>query len=110
MTKYGSLPLNTYANGGIANRAQMAIFGEGRKPEAYVPLPDGRSIPVTMMGAGGGGVSVEQHMHFHGDGKTSVETDASGDKGRQLSSMLKDAALQVIAEQKRPGGLLYERA
>ncbi|SFV14512.1 Phage-related minor tail protein [Methylobacterium sp. 174MFSha1.1] len=48
MTSRGALPLNRYANGGVANSPQMAIFGEGRGPEAYVPLPDGRSIPVSM--------------------------------------------------------------
>ncbi|REF69651.1 tape measure protein [Paracoccus versutus] len=42
------LPMRAYAAGGIANSPQMAIFGEGDMPEAYVPLPDGRSIPVTI--------------------------------------------------------------
>jgi len=50
MSSQGALPLNRYAGGGIANSPQMAIFGDGRGPEAYVPLPDGRSIPVTMRG------------------------------------------------------------
>lgn len=48
MTDSGSAPLKTYSTGGIANSPQMAVFGEGSKPEAYVPLPDGRTIPVTM--------------------------------------------------------------
>jgi len=34
-----------YAKGGIANRP--SIFGEAG-PEAAVPLPDGRTIPVTI--------------------------------------------------------------
>lgn len=54
MTSQGPLPLRAYASGGIANSPQLALFGEGRMPEAYVPLPDGRSIPVTMEGQGGG--------------------------------------------------------
>jgi len=54
MTAQGKVPLNKYAGGGVANSAQLAVFGEGSTPEAYVPLPDGRSIPVTMDGAGGG--------------------------------------------------------
>lgn len=54
MTAAGSLPLNKYSYGGIANSAQVAVYGEGRKPEAYVPLPDGRTIPVTMASGGGG--------------------------------------------------------
>ncbi|MFH1806825.1 MAG: hypothetical protein ABID63_18245 [Pseudomonadota bacterium] len=46
------LPMRAYASGGIANSPQLAMFGEGSMPEAYVPLPDGRSIPVTMQGGG----------------------------------------------------------
>lgn len=41
-----------FANGGIADRA--SIFGEAG-PEAAVPLPDGRTIPVTLKGGGAGG-------------------------------------------------------
>lgn len=51
MTSGGPMPLRAYANGGIAKSPQLALFGEGSRPEAYVPLPDGRSIPVTMSGA-----------------------------------------------------------
>lgn len=47
MTQSGPLALRKYASGGIANSAQVAIYGEAG-PEAYVPLPDGRSIPVTL--------------------------------------------------------------
>lgn len=54
MTAAGSLPLNAYAGGGVASKPQMALFGEGKTPEAYVPLPDGRHIPVAMQGSGGG--------------------------------------------------------
>lgn len=53
MTPRGPLPLRKYATGGIANTPQMAVFGEGRMNEAYVPLPDGRTIPVTLDGGGG---------------------------------------------------------
>ena len=48
MTAGGPLALHAYAGGGIARRPQLALFGEGRMPEAFVPLPDGRSIPVTV--------------------------------------------------------------
>ncbi|GHD42228.1 hypothetical protein GCM10017083_06990 [Thalassobaculum fulvum] len=48
MTAGGPLELHRYASGGIAHRPQLALFGEGRMPEAFVPLPDGRSIPVTV--------------------------------------------------------------
>ena len=48
MTKDGPLPLRKYASGGIADSPQVAVFGEGSSPEAFVPLPDGRSIPVRF--------------------------------------------------------------
>lgn len=50
MTQWGPADLRTYAGGGIANSPQIAIYGEGSQNEAYVPLPDGRTIPVTMTG------------------------------------------------------------
>lgn len=50
MTGMGPAKLNKYANGGIARSPQVSLFGEGSRPEAYVPLPDGRTIPVTMSG------------------------------------------------------------
>ena len=50
MTSAGAAPLKRYAQGGIANRPQLALYGEGSKPEAYVPLPDGRRIPVALQG------------------------------------------------------------
>ena len=48
MTSAGPMPLRAYSRGGIARSPQFALHGEGGIPEAYVPLPDGRSIPVTM--------------------------------------------------------------
>jgi len=59
MTPDGPLPLRPYANGGIANSPQLAVFGEGRTNEAFVPLPDGRTIPVTIKGKNGGVQSVK---------------------------------------------------
>jgi lambda family phage tail tape measure protein len=48
MTSNGPLKLQTYARGGIADKPQLALFGEGSRPEAFVPLPDGRRIPVAL--------------------------------------------------------------
>lgn len=52
MSSMGSVPLRKYAAGGIARSPQMALYGEGSQNEAYVPLPDGKRIPVSMSGAG----------------------------------------------------------
>jgi hypothetical protein len=74
MTSGGPVPLRRYAGGGVANSPQLAMFGEGSSPEAYVPLPDGKSIPVAMkaanFGGGRGGQSVIVQggdLHVHGN-------------------------------------------
>jgi len=45
-------PVRAFARGGIARRPTMALFGEGNTAEAFVPLPDNRSIPVSFVGGG----------------------------------------------------------
>lgn len=107
MTGSGPMPLKKYAMGGIANSPQMALFGEGRMPEAYVPLPDGRSIPVSMKGGGGGGnTSVVVNVTLQDGGGQNQDTKANDDRGQQLGGMIKQQVLQTLVEQKRPGGLL----
>lgn len=59
MTAAGPMPLRRYSAGGVADRPQLALFGEGSSPEAFVPLPDGRRIPVAMQGGGLESVRVE---------------------------------------------------
>lgn len=49
------LPVRSYAKGGVARSPQVAIYGEGNRNEAFVPLPDNRSIPVTFTGGGSPG-------------------------------------------------------
>lgn len=56
-----ALPIRAYAYGGVARSPQVAVFGEGSRPEAFVPLPDGRSIPVTM-DAQAQGITVVQNI------------------------------------------------
>lgn len=65
MTSKGPLPLRSYARGGIASSPQLAMFGEGATNEAFVPLPDGRSIPVKMQG-GGGGITINNNIDARG--------------------------------------------
>jgi phage-related minor tail protein len=40
-----------FANGGVASRPTVGLIAEAGRPEAVVPLPNGRSIPVQMQGA-----------------------------------------------------------
>ena len=100
MTSQGPMPLKRYAAGGIANSPQIAMYGEGRMPEAYVPLPDGRRIPVAMQG-GGGTTNVVVNVDAGG---TSIQGNAP--RGDQLGKALSAAVQAELIKQRRPGGLL----
>jgi lambda family phage tail tape measure protein len=100
MTQQGPLQLRRYAAGGIATSPQMAIYGEGSRPEAYVPLPDGRTIPVTMKGGSDMG-SVVVNVDASG---SSVE--GNGGQANQLGKVIGAAVQAELIKQRRPGGLL----
>jgi phage-related minor tail protein len=115
MTSEGPLPLSVplrgYASGGIANSPQLAVFGEGSRPEAYVPLPDGRTIPVTMSG-GAAGAGLGSGTVFNisvnvSDAGSSTRGDNAG--GRDLGQAVANAVRQELLAQKRAGGLLDSR-
>ncbi|EHN7268066.1 tape measure protein [Escherichia coli] len=108
--KDGVIPLRAYQKGGIANSPQLALFGEGDMNEAYVPLPDGRTIPVTLStdGMSGGGnvlspVSIEINVHSDGSTTESGDTESIWNNAAQR---MKAIALETIAQEKRPGGSL----
>lgn len=104
MTSDGALSLSKYASGGIASSPQLAMFGEGSTPEAFVPLPDGRNIPVKMQGGSGGTNNVTVNVSVeNGNTKTS---SSNADAGK-LGSALSKAVQEELLKQKRPGGLLY---
>lgn len=94
MTDKGKVALRKYATGGIANTPQLAMFGEGSRPEAYVPLPDGKNIPVKMDG-GMGNVQVNV-INKSGTQMDVTSTNQKMD-GRQL---ILDVVVEAIG---RPG-------
>ena len=114
MSKFGQMPLNTYSSGGIATSPQAAIFGEGSMPEAYVPLPDGRSIPVTItngQGMGGGTVNqVNVTVNYEEGGASTQSSDGGGAQGaegvREFSNLIAAKVREELINQSRPGGLL----
>ena len=109
--KDGVVPLRAYQKGGIADSPQLALFGEGDMNEAYVPLPDGRSIPVTLdaegVKGGGGGVfsPVSIEINVNSDGSVSENSNSEG-AWSQAAQRMKAIALETIAQEKRPGGSL----
>jgi hypothetical protein len=101
MTSRGPLPLHMYSSGGIATSPQVAVFGEGRSPEAFVPLPNGRSIPVQMRGAGGGSVVINQTIN------AAPGTSAADLRAAML--VAKNEALSELSNQLRRGGPLRDQ-
>jgi len=90
MTSAGAVPLRKYAAGGVANSPQLALYGEGSRPEAYVPLPDGRRIPVAMQGGAGGGDSITIVQNFTvGDvaTQTTVQQAVAGSERRMVEAI-----------------------
>lgn len=104
MTEYGELALRKYANGGIAKTPQVAIYGEGSGAEAYVPLPDGRSIPVTMSNSNNSQMStaktapvpVEVNLYNQGGDKQEATSTSQFDGEK----MIVDVVLKNLS---RPG-------
>lgn len=113
MTEFGSLPLKKYANGGIARSPQLAMFGEGKTPEAYVPLPDGRTIPVTLKGGAQQATAVESNnvqinITVNNDGSST--SDASGGAAelyKRMGERIKLVVREELMNESRPGGVLY---
>lgn len=115
MTPGGALQLNRYAGGGVASSPQMAIFGDGRTPEAYVPLPDGRSIPVNInvpqgYGQGGGApvINVSQVNNISGTGLSKDELMAvmaqnNKDMAKQINASLPDRFAAIQRDPRRRG-------
>lgn len=116
VSSMGDVPLKSYAGGGIANRPQLTLFGEGRTPEAFVPLPDGRTIPVTMKGGANGsaGNTVTIQVNVDNKGNSTDKKDGgagnpNNDMWGKMADNIKGIVVQTITEQKRPGGQLYSR-
>lgn len=79
--------LPRFAGGGIANNA--AIFGEAG-PEAAVPLPDGRRIPVEMRGGGNNYI-----VHVHGTNNAQEVRRAAGQGMREAVGLMERAGRYV---------------
>lgn len=111
MTSHGPLPLRTYASGGIAASPQLALFGEGSTPEAYVPVPNGR-IPVTLRGGGPspgiGSIATNIVINVAGGGTAgdAVAAPDPAEQARNIGAIVSAAFNRNLAEQMRPGGLL----
>ncbi|ELY6363390.1 phage tail tape measure protein [Cronobacter sakazakii] len=107
--KNGAVPLRAYQTGGIATSPQLALFGEGSMNEAYVPLPDGKTIPVTLSGdVGGGKVMAPVSISINVTKEGGSESSSGDEKGAWAGAakQIKAIVLDTIAQEKRSGGSL----
>jgi len=80
-------------------------YGSPPKFPTYTPAPDYRvAAPATA--SGGGDINMTLNLHMHADGTAKADVSADNQKGTEMMNLVKQAVMQVIVEQKRPGGLL----
>lgn len=111
-------PSNRYG-GVVANGKQMpgyAVGGIARGPtagypallhgtEAVVPLPNGKSIPVDMKGAGQNN-NVVVNVSIDGGGNTQQNSQSNGQQGSDIGKAIATAVQKELQNQKRSGGIL----
>ena len=94
-----------YASGGIVKEPTFLV-GEGRHNEAVVPLPDGRSIPVSMPAGAAGVNNVTVNVAVDNNGNASTQTQMDDQRAGQLGKLISAAVQDELQKQKRPGGIL----
>ena len=104
-----------FAKGGVVTKPTLGLVGEGKDNEAIVPLPDGRAIPVAMIGKGAATENNTENninvtINVASDGTTTSSAQASeGSNGpdfNKLGGMMTQVIQQELLNQQRPGGLL----
>jgi hypothetical protein len=84
-----------FEKGGVASGPKSGYPVELHGTEAIVPLPDGRSIPVTIKGMGDGGGETNITINVNG---------VSGD-GRKLARQISDEVARAFRTRSRGNGL-----
>ena len=85
-----------FAKGGIASGPETGYTAELHGTEAIVPLPDGRSIPVTMKGMGGG---------MGGDTNITINVNGVSGDGRKLARQISEEVARAFRSRSRGSGI-----
>lgn len=94
-----------YAVGGVAKGPQSGYPAVLHGTEAVVPLPNGKSIPVDMKGAGQQN-SVTVNVAIDGKGNARQDSQATSNQGADLGAAIAAAVQKELHNQKRAGGIL----
>jgi murein DD-endopeptidase MepM/ murein hydrolase activator NlpD len=98
-----------FASGGIVTGPTLGLVGEGRYNEAVIPLPDGKSVPVDLGGAGMGGNQITSNIVVNVTSDGQSQSQQSGNDGAKFGKVLEATVKQVIINELRPGGTLSSR-
>ena len=99
-------PSRRYARGGTARGPQSGYNAVLHGNEAVVPLPDNRSIPVTLNGAGGQNNNVVVNVSMDGQGGSQQSSQSNSEMGKNIGAMVASAVQEELQSQKRSGGIL----
>ena len=99
-------PSRKYGRGGTARGPQSGYNAVLHGNEAVVPLPDNRSIPVSLNGAGGQNNNVVVNVSMDGQGGGQAQTQGDSGQARAIGQMVASAVQQELQHQKRSGGIL----
>ena len=102
--RYGGI-VEGYATGGIARGRDAGYPAILHGTEAVVPLPNGKSIPVDMKGAGQNN-NVTVNVAIDGQGNARQDTQATSNEGTNLGSAIAAAVQKELQNQKRACGIL----
>ena len=94
-----------YSTGGVAKGPQAGYPAVLHGTEAVVPLPNGKSIPVHMKGAGQQN-NVTVNVAIDGQGNARQDKQADSNEGANLGSAIAAAVQKELHNQKRAGGIL----
>lgn len=94
-------PMKTFAKGGISREA--AIFGEGPQPEAAVPLPDGRRIPVDLRMPENGGVGAGETIRVVLEDDSGRMAEIADQRIRLASGPMLEVSVTQSANTSRKG-------
>jgi len=96
-----------YAVGGIARGSERGYPAMLHGTEAVVPLPNNRSIPVDLKGAGGQQNNITVNVAIDNNGSSEQSSQARGTpEGANLGKAIAAAVQKELMNQKRPGGML----
>lgn len=104
--RYGGIAKGPgYSAGGIAKGPQAGYPAMLHGTEAVVPLPNGKSIPVDLHGAGQQN-NVTVNVSVDNQGNATQDTQASNNEAGNLGKMIAGAVQKELQNQKRAGGIL----